>query len=287
MAEFVTDLSTAANLRSYQSFKTSPYACHKHTTYFDVYDQLFSSYRGKKITFVEIGVLEGGSLFMWRDFFGPQARIIGVDLNPGVSKWKDHGFEIFIGNQSDQEFWKNFINTVGEIDIVMDDGGHTFDQQIITCESLLPHINDGGLLVVEDTHTSYMSGFGNKKYSFIEYTKLMIDRINNRFENFANRPREQRVWSLRFFESFVVFEINRPATHVMSKNIHNDHADQGAVDFRHSDGKLLSFIDARRKHFSFLKNIPGMSMLLRLAYRVALALKEMKATSRTKRFFSV
>ena len=57
----------------------------------------FDEIVGKEITFVEIGILDGGSLFMWRDFFGNKARIIGVDLNPEAKKWEKEGFEIFIG----------------------------------------------------------------------------------------------------------------------------------------------------------------------------------------------
>ena len=55
---------------------------------------IFSKYRNKEITFIEIGVLNGGSLFMWRDYFGPHARIIGIDLNPEIKVGKD-GFEIY------------------------------------------------------------------------------------------------------------------------------------------------------------------------------------------------
>ena len=162
--------------------KKSPYRSIKHTTYFGVYDHIFTKYRDKKITFVEIGILGGGSLFMWRKFFGPKARIIGVDMNPEAKKWEKDGFEIFIGSQSDKLFWTKFVKDVGKVDIVLDDGGHTYDQQIITTEMLLENLKDEGLLVVEDTHTSYMDGFGNEKYSFINYTKNMIDRINSRFK---------------------------------------------------------------------------------------------------------
>ena len=42
---------------SYQSFLKSPYKSIKHTTYFEVYDDLFTKFRNKKIIFVEIGVL--------------------------------------------------------------------------------------------------------------------------------------------------------------------------------------------------------------------------------------
>ena len=104
---------------------------------------------------------------------------------------KKNGFEIFIGNQSDPKFWKNFIKEVGKIDILLDDGGHTYEQQILTTEYLLENINDGGLLVVEDTHTSYMNGFGLKQYSFIEYVKKLIDKINHRFDHFEKDQTEK------------------------------------------------------------------------------------------------
>ena len=76
---------------------------------------------GKEITFVEIGVLNGGPLFMWRGFFWPKARIIGVELNPGAKRWESEGFEIFCGSQSDEVFWSDFVEQVGRVDIVLDD----------------------------------------------------------------------------------------------------------------------------------------------------------------------
>jgi hypothetical protein len=90
----------------------------KCDTYFQIYEELFNQYVGKEITFVEVGVLHGGSLLMWRKYFGPQARIIGVDLDPKAKELEDKGFEIFIGSQSDSNFWKNFYSQVGNIDIL-------------------------------------------------------------------------------------------------------------------------------------------------------------------------
>ena len=113
---------TYKKTNSYKSFLKSKYNCIKHTNYFAIYDDLFSKYRNKKIIFVEIGIFSGGSLFMWRNFFGKKARIIGIDLNPESKKFEKYGFEIFIGNQSDKLFWKKFFNKVGKVDIVLDDG---------------------------------------------------------------------------------------------------------------------------------------------------------------------
>ena len=54
--------------------------CTKHQKYFEIYEEILSKYVDKKIIVVEIGVLSGGSLLMWKKFFGEKARIIGIDL---------------------------------------------------------------------------------------------------------------------------------------------------------------------------------------------------------------
>jgi hypothetical protein len=87
------------------SFFKSPYKSIKYNSYFNTYENLFSNFINKKITFIEIGVLNGGSLFMWKDYLGENARIIGIDNNPEALRWEKYGFEIFIGDQGDPVFW--------------------------------------------------------------------------------------------------------------------------------------------------------------------------------------
>ena len=177
-----------------------------------MYEELFAKYRGKNITFVEIGVLNGGSLFMWRDYFGPDARIIGVELNPAAKKCEKYGFEIHIGSQSDPQFWEGFFSSVGAVDVILDDGGHTNEQQIITTNSCIPHVKNGGILVIEDVHTSYLKSYGNpSKYSFINYSKSLIDSINSRFPSVkvSKNVLNKAVYSLSFYDSVVCFNIDR------------------------------------------------------------------------------
>ncbi len=246
------------NTSSFKAYSQSPYRSIKHNTYFQVYDFLFEKFINKKIVFVEIGVLAGGSLFMWRNFFGKKARIIGVDMNPEAKKWEKHGFEIYIGSQSDEIFWKNFKRKVGRIDIVLDDGGHTYDQQITTVEMLLDNINDGGVIVVEDTHTSYMEGFGKKKYSFINYTKKIMDRINYRFSKFSSKKSERRVWSIFSFESIVAFHINYNATSLKSSPTDNKGKNDYSSDYRYEE---FYFIKKLEEFSRYLKYIPGFKIL--------------------------
>jgi hypothetical protein len=192
---------------------------------------------------VEIGVLDGGSLFMWREFFGPQARIIGIELNPGAAKWREHGFEIFIGSQSDPKFWSDFFAQVGPVDILLDDGGHTYEQQIKTVESSLQNIKDEGLLVIEDTHTSYMKGFGIKSLSLLNYTYRLADRVNKRFSELSPSTADRRIWGLRIYESFVVLEVNRAASHIESRSVYNGGDATHELDFRYSNGGIADFLE--------------------------------------------
>ena len=271
--------------KSYQAFQNSPYRSYKHSTYFSVYDKVFSPYVGQKITFIEIGVLEGGSLFMWREFFGPQARIIGVELSPQAKRWEDDGFEIFIGSQSDPDFWKKLSEQVGDIDIVLDDGGHTYEQQIITAECLLPHIRDGGLLVTEDTHTSYMEGFGFRNRSFVKYAMKMVDRINQRFSRLAPDSAEKRVWGISFFESFVVFEVNKRATALESVPTNNGKENTQAKDYRHADNQVYERFLETSKLLPFLRSVPGARSLAKLVRAVIMLPSNIKHARRTNGYF--
>jgi len=242
---------------TFDLFNKSPIKSIKHTTYFSVYDDLFNKFKDKKVVFVEVGVFQGGSLFMWREYFGKQARIIGIDINPGAKKWEKDGFEIFIGSQSDSKFWEIFFNTIGEVDIILDDGGHTFEQQIITAESVLHNIKDGGMLVVEDTHTSYMVDYGGaSNVSFISYAKNMIDGINYRYEHFKNKKiHNKNVFSMQFFESFVVFNINKKLSSIESIWIENNGETMPSEYFINSQSEASIMISKVLKKNKYIKDI--------------------------------
>ena len=198
---------------SYKSFIKSKYLSLKYKNYFNIYDNLFNEYKNKNITFVEIGIFSGGSLFMWRNFFGKKAKIIGIDLNPESKKFEKYGFKIFIGDQSKENFWKTFFQKVGKVDLVLDDGGHTNYQQIITTNCCIPNIKDNGMLVVEDVHTSFIKNkwYNPSKYSYINYCKKLIEDINTRYPGLKkyNYSLNKYIYSIQNFESIVAYKINR------------------------------------------------------------------------------
>jgi len=154
---------------------------HKCVHYFDIYDQYFSKYRDKEIVLLEIGINYGGSLQMWKHYFGNKAKIYGIDINPECKKFEEENVKIFIGSQSDRSFLKEVVSQMPVIDILIDDGGHNMQQQIRTFEELFGHVKKDGLYLCEDLHSSYRLGYGGgykRKGTFIEFSKNFIDQLN-------------------------------------------------------------------------------------------------------------
>ncbi len=104
--------------------------CHKWRHYFEIYERYLAAFRNTPCVYLEIGVSQGGSLEIMRRYLGRDARIIGVDVSPDCKRLEQHGFEIMIGDQADTRFLRELAAHIGAADIIIDDGGHTPDQQI-------------------------------------------------------------------------------------------------------------------------------------------------------------
>lgn len=189
---------------------------HKWLHYFDIYDRHFAPFRGKPITVLEFGVAQGGSLQMWKNYFGSKARIVGVDIDPRCAKLTEDRVEVVIGDQDDRDFLRGLGEKLGTVDVLIEDGGHTMTQQIATFEELWPRISNGGVLLMEDLHTSYWSKWGGgykRPDTFIEYAKDLVD--------------QQHAWHSQDPETFQVDEYTRTirGMHVYDSIIVFDKAD--------------------------------------------------------------
>ena len=142
------------------------------------YERLLEPRRTEKLRLVEIGVLGGGSLRMWRDYL-PNAEITGADLDPVTVE----GFTVLHGDQGDPEFLAQLAEH-GPFDVVIDDGSHRTAHQLTTLEHLWPHLNPGGIYFVEDIHVSYFRryhGGYRAPGTFVEYAKTLLDDPNARW----------------------------------------------------------------------------------------------------------
>ena len=181
--------------------------------YFDIYHRHFARFRGQQLTMIEIGVFNGGSLRMWRDYFGPQARIVGVDIYPECQQFAEPGIDIVIGDQADRGFLRELSGRYPDLALLVDDGGHWMHQQIATFEELYPRLRSDGVYLCEDTHTSYMPMFGGgyrQPQTFIETVKPLIDRLNAFHSpdqsQLAPDDFTRTTDSLHFYDSVLVIE---------------------------------------------------------------------------------
>lgn len=227
------------------SFLESPEPSFKVSNYFKIYNELFSHLRGKKCTFIETGVLNGGSLFMWKRWLGEDARIIGIDLNPEAKKWEDFGFEIFIGDQGDPSFWRDTFSKIGPFDALLDDGGHQSFQQIVTLVEAVKAATTKCTIAIEDTCTSFLKEFSRHfDHSFLEYAKDSTDILLAKHQHFYEgqfpRPGNPKIInqfssieSINFFPGIVAYKIDptNNDTHDLCWN--RPLQESGATDFRY------------------------------------------------------
>lgn len=116
------------------------------------YEKELAPYRHKEVRVLEIGICCGASVHLWNDYFY-NGQIIGMDLvdcvlpeHRNLSRSKYLFCDAYHPNVFPEDF---------KFDIIIDDGPHTFESQILALEFYLPHLNPGGLFVIEDIQNLY------------------------------------------------------------------------------------------------------------------------------------
>jgi len=202
--------------------------CDKWLPYFEIYENYFNKFRNQCPTVVEVGVQFGGSMEMWKEYFGPGAKIYGVDHAKEILDLNLDGIQLSVGDQSDPDFWKNFLTNIEKIDCFIDDGGHRMQQQIITLLSVWPKISVGGVYICEDTHTSYWDHYDGgfqRPTTMIEFSKHLIDFLH--YEHFIKYtpPEEMKtifdeLGTIHFYNSMIVLVKGKKS---FQRVIVNDH----------------------------------------------------------------
>lgn len=142
------------------------------------YERYFEPLREKPLKILEIGIQNGYSLKMWKEYF-PNAYIYGMDIHD-CSHMAEDRIKIIQGNQSNPETLRTASMVHGPFDIVIDDGSHHNYDMKIGVEALFPFLNHNGIYVVEDLHTCYW----DKTHAtgapvFMDRLKAMLDEVNS------------------------------------------------------------------------------------------------------------
>ncbi len=155
--------------------------------YTKIYAKYFSAFKDKPIKFLEIGIFQGNSVKLWENYFS-EAELHFIDIVAHPNQYqsgRSHYHYLDQGNPLD--LGKFFQESGGQFDVIIDDGGHLMQQQILSFLMLFPALKSGGLYVIEDLHTSYWQEYGGggsmlhpnpSPGSTIEFLKKIIDDLN-------------------------------------------------------------------------------------------------------------
>ncbi len=177
--------------------------------YFEIYDTFMSRFVGTNARILEIGVYSGGSLDLWRNYFGPNVHITGVDIEPSCSAYQRDGVEIVIGDQGADSFWESLRETTQPFDIVIDDGSHDPAHQATTLKGILPHISPGGVYLCEDIQgaTSFAEMIARLSMLMHEIDEMRAnpDDLERRL-SFAPTELQKRIHSLHIYPMVAVIQ---------------------------------------------------------------------------------
>ena len=180
-----------------------------------IYESYFKNFKNRKINILEIGVNEGKSLMIWKDYF-PKANIVGIDL-------KSYNFNInriftCQGDQTDASFLLRVAKKFKKFDIIIDDGSHICSHIIKTFDILFNYLKDDGLYICEDLQTSYWPRYGgsrinlNKKNTSLSFFKTLIDSGNYESHDrpfYKKSKFDGNIKFVHFFQNLVIIKKSR------------------------------------------------------------------------------
>ena len=171
----------------------------KFDHYYPRYKRHFSELADGSLRLLEIGVQDGSSIAYWKSEY-PKWDVWGMDIDPHCA-----GHQIVIGDQTNVSLLESFE----PFDIIIDDGGHTMNQQVVSFETLFPKMKSGGVYVIEDLHTSFWPKFFDSEMRFLDYAKSLTETIHNlandpaRLEGYRLPENPLGIESIHFYPSII------------------------------------------------------------------------------------
>ncbi len=175
----------------------------------ELYEVFFEHYKTKKINILEIGVDNGDSLRLWREYF-PNANICGIDIK--AKQFEINKVDILCGDQSDNLFLKSVVDKYKNFDIIIDDGSHISKHIISSFKFLFKYLNKDGLYIIEDLQTSYITRYGGSRINLkknntsMNFIKKLTDSVNYEHHDrpfYSKTSYDGLIESVQFFQNIV------------------------------------------------------------------------------------
>ncbi len=149
---------------------------------------------------------------MWKAYFS-KANIYAIDIYDKSAIQEDR-IRIFKGSQIDESFLSEVYQSIGSIDIVIDDGSHINEHVIKTFKTLFPLLSCNGIYAIEDIHTSYWPHAGGDSENLdnpstsMNFCKRLTDCLNHK--EFINSHElayfDKHIVGVHFYHNLVVIK---------------------------------------------------------------------------------
>ena len=215
--------------------------------YFQVYEDLFSKWYGKDITYLELGVNYGGSLEVASKLFGKGSNILGCDIQFDKASLyesleSNNIAKVIIGDVNKKDTVnkiKKCITNANSCEIIVDDCGHDHFSIINSFNNFFPLLSEGGVYVIEDTQTQH-AGIATGKHPYYygidayDYFNGLTRKLNDfwrgrwqdasKFRSGEHNSENitQQINSISFFECMIVIQKQKRSTPVRKFNNHRN-----------------------------------------------------------------
>ncbi len=191
-------------------------------SYANYYDLIFSPIRYHPVNLLEIGIDKGDSLRMWHKYF-QHGEIHGIDIRGGYEYLHEFYIKTHIVDQSKRgelivfaEQYPNYF------DIILCDGSHEAEDDILTFETLFPYLKSGGFYVLEDTLCSQDKTRWGKNADVYDRIRQMVGEVsmNGKMSNdhiCANKMNEAKKYDLNYFEANIEWFFCSAGTTIIKK----------------------------------------------------------------------
>jgi len=164
----------------------------KYRLRYDLAYQFICKHLKPKPRILEIGILHGKSIELWRKCFGKDAYIAALDINPKCIEKAKSANKVYVGGQTDVTLLHKIVAEAdGYFDLIIDDASHVPQDQLITFQTLWPKINDWGVYAIEDCGSNvgkFRARAGDKTVVELLYEKSIGNMMRH-----ARKPPEEYI----------------------------------------------------------------------------------------------
>jgi hypothetical protein len=187
----------------------------------DQYARFFESIPGFRVkNMLELGLWDGGSTAFWFELLKPD-KYVGVDRSERedsayfraytASKGIANRVKTYWGtDQSDAGKLRSIATTEfgGNLNLVIDDASHQYDATKRSFEIIFPHLESGGLYIIEDWAWSHWPEFQGKSHPWADNLPLtnLVFELIEASGSWSSGPAPKLIESVSVFQGFVAVE---------------------------------------------------------------------------------